>query len=40
MEIKLEPKKLAEVDSDALVIVGFEGAPPGYAGRRPSERAL
>jgi leucyl aminopeptidase len=28
MEIKLEPKKLAEVDSDAVVLVGFEGAPP------------
>ncbi len=28
MEIRVEPKKLAEVDSDALVIVGFEGAPP------------
>jgi leucyl aminopeptidase len=31
MEIKLEPKKLAEVDSDALVVVGFEGAPPETA---------
>ncbi len=28
MEIRVEAKKLAEVDSDALVIVGFEGAPP------------
>src|ERR1700678_2529023 len=28
MEIKLEPKKLGEVDSDALVVVGFEGTPP------------
>jgi leucyl aminopeptidase len=28
MEIKLEPRKLTEVDSDALVIVGFEGTPP------------
>jgi leucyl aminopeptidase len=28
MEIKLEPKKLGEVDSDALVIVAFESAPP------------
>jgi leucyl aminopeptidase len=28
MEIRVEPKKLAEVDSDALVLVGFEGAPP------------
>jgi leucyl aminopeptidase len=27
MEIRLEPKKLADVDSDALVIVGFEGTP-------------
>ncbi len=27
MEIRLEPKKLGEVDSDALVIVGFEGTP-------------
>jgi leucyl aminopeptidase len=31
MEIRLEPKKLAEVDSDALVIVGFESTPPGAA---------
>jgi leucyl aminopeptidase len=31
MEIRLEPKKLAEVDSDALVIVGFEGTPPEVA---------
>jgi leucyl aminopeptidase len=29
MEIKLEPGKLAEVDRDALVVVGFEGTPPG-----------
>jgi leucyl aminopeptidase len=28
MEIKLEPKKLGEVDSEALVIVGFEDKPP------------
>jgi leucyl aminopeptidase len=28
MDIKLEPKKLGEVDSDALVILGFESAPP------------
>jgi leucyl aminopeptidase len=28
MDIKLEPKKLGEVDSDALVMVGFEGTPP------------
>jgi leucyl aminopeptidase len=28
MEIGLEPKKLAEVDSDALVLLGFEGTPP------------
>ena len=28
MEIRLEPKKLAEVDSDALVMLGFEGTPP------------
>jgi leucyl aminopeptidase len=28
MDIKLEPKKLGEVDSDALVILGFEAAPP------------
>src|ERR1700677_5097735 len=27
MEIKLEPRKLGEVDSDALVMVGFEAAP-------------
>ena len=31
MEIRLEPKKLGEVDSDALVILGFEGAPPESA---------
>ncbi len=31
MEIRVEPKKLAEVDSDALVVVGFEGAPPEVA---------
>ncbi len=31
MKIKLEPKKLAEVDSDALVILGFEGTPPESA---------
>jgi leucyl aminopeptidase len=31
MDIKLEPKKLGEVDSDALVIVGFETTPPGAA---------
>src|SRR5271170_7634928 len=28
MEIRLEPRKLAEVDTDALIIVGFEGGPP------------
>jgi leucyl aminopeptidase len=28
MNIRLEPKQLAEVDSDALVIVGFDGGPP------------
>jgi leucyl aminopeptidase len=28
MDIKLEPGKLGEVDSDALVVLGFEGAPP------------
>jgi leucyl aminopeptidase len=28
MEIRLEPKKLEEVDSDALVIIGLEGTPP------------
>ena len=31
MEIKLEPRKLGEVDSDALVMVGFEAAPPQAA---------
>ena len=31
MEIRLEPRKLGEVDSDALVIVGFESTPPGAA---------
>ena len=31
MEIKLEPRKLEEVDSDALVMVGFEAAPPQAA---------
>jgi leucyl aminopeptidase len=28
MQIRLEPKKLGEVDSDGVIIVGFEGAPP------------
>jgi leucyl aminopeptidase len=28
MDIKVEAGKVAEVDSDALVVVGFEGAPP------------
>jgi len=28
MEIRLEPKELGEVDSDALIVVGFEAAPP------------
>src|SRR5271154_6955775 len=28
MEIRLEPRRLAEVDTDALIIVGFEGGPP------------
>src|SRR6202451_4757945 len=28
MEIRLEPKKTAEVESDALIVVGFEGTPP------------
>ena len=31
MEIRLEPKKLGDVDSDALVVVGFEGAAPAAA---------
>src|SRR5580698_9211031 len=31
MEIRLEPKKLGDVDSDALVVVGFEGAAPEAA---------
>src|ERR1700735_168856 len=31
MEIRLEPKKLGDGDSDALVILGFESAPPGVA---------
>ena len=31
MQIRLEPKKLTEVDSDALVILGFDGAPPEAA---------
>src|SRR5579864_3228162 len=31
MEIKLEPRSIADVESDALVIVGFEGAPPQSA---------
>jgi leucyl aminopeptidase len=31
MDIKLEPRKLGEVDSDALVILGFESAPPSGA---------
>src|SRR5579864_7405971 len=37
MEIKLEPRSTAEVESDALVIVGFEGAPPVDA---PSAEAI
>jgi len=32
MEIRLEAIKLEEVDSDALVVVGFEGAPPEAPG--------
>ena len=28
MEIRLEPKQLGELESEALVVVGFEGAPP------------
>ena len=28
MEIRLEPRKLTEVDADALVVLGFEGTPP------------
>src|ERR1700733_10233664 len=32
MEIRLEPKKLGEVDSDALVMLGFEGTAPQAAG--------
>ena len=35
MDIRLEPKQLAEVDSDALVIVGFEGSPPASAAAGP-----
>jgi leucyl aminopeptidase len=31
MEIRLEPKKLGEVDAEALVVVGFEDAPPESA---------
>jgi leucyl aminopeptidase len=31
MEIRLEPGKLGEVDADALIVMGFEGAPPEAA---------
>jgi leucyl aminopeptidase len=31
MDIRVETKKLGEVDSEALVILGFEGAPPDSA---------
>src|SRR3984885_10607784 len=31
MDIRLEPKKLGEVDSDALVVIGFDGTPPDVA---------
>ena len=37
MEIKLEPRSTVEVESDALVIVGFEGAPPQGA---PASEAI
>jgi leucyl aminopeptidase len=33
MDIKLEPNKLGEVDSDALIILGFEGTAPEAAAR-------
>src|SRR5579872_2718054 len=35
MDIRAEERKIAEVDSDALVVVGFEGAPPA-----PVEQAV
>jgi leucyl aminopeptidase len=35
MEIKLEARKLVDVDSDALVILGFEEAPPEVAASDP-----
>ena len=35
MDIKLEPKKLGEVDSDALVVIGFDGTPPDAAAAAP-----
>jgi leucyl aminopeptidase len=31
MDIRLEPKKPGEVDSDALVVIGFDGTPPDVA---------
>jgi leucyl aminopeptidase len=31
MDIRVESKKLGEVDSEALVVLGFEGAPPDSA---------
>ena len=32
MDIKVEGKNIADADADALVVVGFEGAPPGGPG--------
>jgi leucyl aminopeptidase len=29
MDIKVEGKPIAEVEADALIVVGFEGAAPG-----------
>src|ERR1700684_3669455 len=29
MDIKVEAKPIAEVEADALIVVGFEGAAPG-----------
>ena len=40
MDIRLEPKKLAEVDSDALVIVGFEGCAARSCRGRSDERVV
>src|SRR5436305_7419455 len=35
MDIKVEGKPIAELDTDALIVVGFEGAAPGFEGAAP-----